>query len=66
MNDTKKSIYAKYSLICGILMLVCGLIITGICLSDHEFEPTYRLISGIVFIVAGALYIVVSTQRLKR
>ncbi len=66
MNSMKQSNPAKFSLVCGIMMLICGLVIIGIVLYDGGMTPAYRLISGIVFAVAGALYIVVATRRLKQ
>lgn len=54
----------KVSLICGITMALCGIIIIVLNLLDSY--STYSLLSGAVFTVAGLLYIVISRNNKQK
>lgn len=66
-NKTNKNrTYAKIGLICGIIGLICGLIIIVTCLVGVDVAPTLRIVSGIIFMAWGLIYIVINRRMLKK
>ncbi|MDE6268016.1 MAG: hypothetical protein K2M04_02925, partial [Muribaculaceae bacterium] len=66
-NKTSRNrTYAKIGLICGIVGMLCGLIIIVTCLLDVEVAPTLRIVSGIIFIAWGVIYIAINRRLLKK
>lgn len=55
----------KAGLVCGIIMLLAGIIITVVCALNIEFNPWWRLASGLLFILLGFIYILIYNRRLK-
>lgn len=51
----------KISILCGIAMLLCGLVILGICVFCGG--STYTYISATLFIAIGALYVSIGCRQ---
>ena len=66
MDDKKRKTLAKVGLWCGVIMIVCGLIITVVSAMDVEVRPLWRIISGIFFIALGILYWITNSRVLKK
>lgn len=65
-KTNKNRTYAKIGLICGITGLLCGLLIIVTCLLDVDVAPTLRIVSGIIFMAWGLIYIVINRRMLKK
>ena len=66
MDDKKRKTLAKFGLWCGVIMIVCGIIITVVSAMDVEVRPLWRIISGIFFIALGTLYWITNSRVLNK
>ena len=66
MDDKKRKTFAKFGVICGIVMIICGIIITVVSAMDVEIKPFWRILSGIFFIALGTLYWINNSRALKK
>lgn len=53
----------KAGLVCGIIMLLAGIVITVVCAINIEFNPWWRLASGLLFILLGTIYLTIFNCR---
>lgn len=65
MEKNKPKSYAKIGLLCGIICILCGILITLVCAFDIEGKPSLQLASGIIFIAVGAIYTGMNINKLK-
>ena len=66
MEQNQAEKYRKIGLICGVVMMVAGIVITVVSVADVELDPSWRLLSGIVFIAVGFLYIAINGAARKK
>ena len=66
MEQNQAEKYRKIGLICGVVMMVAGIVITVVSVADVELDPSWRLFSGIIFIAVGFLYIVINSAARKK
>ncbi|MDE6668698.1 MAG: hypothetical protein K2K26_03315, partial [Muribaculaceae bacterium] len=65
METDNQRLYNKTGLVCGSVCIICGLIITLISALDSNFKLSLRFASGIIFIITGAMYVWITSKKLK-
>ena len=54
--------YTKVIRVCGILIIIAGVIITAVSALYHENDSYWRLASGVLFVIAGITYILTADK----
>lgn len=65
MESNTQKVYAKIGLVCGIICILCGIIITILSALDIEGDSSLQLVSGIIFIAVGTIYTGININKLK-
>lgn len=65
MESNNQKAYAKIGLVCGIICILCGIIITILSALDIEGDSSLQLVSGIIFTAVGAIYTGININKLK-
>lgn len=67
MESNTQKVYAKIGLMCGIICILCGIIITILSALDIEGDSSLRLVSGIIFTftAVGTIYTGININKLK-
>ena len=66
MEQNQAEKYRKIGFICGLVMMVAGIVITILSIADVELDSSWRLLSGIVFIAVGFLYLAINAAARKK